>query len=201
MRTSPDNILLRLPESQEQQIREVFAGLEARGFPAQQQTPHITITFSPVMADEVVHRAALLLPALIPARLDRVGTVVFGTKRKQTVAWLLETSEELECAAREISALNPQGRGSRWTPHLTMGLRLPREIVPDYLRALDELTPAHLRQLTAIRAALWRPRTEELTVLADASSPQETRIRTDQMLVKDSTGGSSHVKGGAVHGQ
>ncbi|PRA06196.1 2'-5' RNA ligase [Arthrobacter sp. MYb229] len=175
MRSSPENILLRLADAEEQQIREVFARLSERGFPAQQQTPHITITFSPAMADEVAQCSARLLPALIPARLERAGTVVFGTKRKQTVAWLLEASEELESAAREISALNPDGRGSRWTPHLTMGLRLPREIVPDYIRALDELTPRNLEQLTAIRAALWKPLGGELTVLAEASSAHETR--------------------------
>lgn len=166
MSMSPENILLRLPQIQEQQIREVFARLEESGFPAQQQTPHITITFSPAMRPEVISRAAQLLPSLIPASLQRVGTIVFGIKRKQTVAWLLETSEELESAAREISVLNPDGRGSRWVPHLTMGLRLPREIVPDYIRAMDELTSSHLRELTAERAAFWSPRTQELTVLA-----------------------------------
>lgn len=150
-------------------MREIFACLEDRGFPAQQQTPHITVTFSPAMAPEVVQRATELLPPVIPARFRRVGTVVFGTKRKQTVAWLLETSDELEIAARDISALNPDGRGPRWTPHLTMGLRLPREIVPDYIRALDEVTSPHLRELTAARAAFWRPRTRELTVLAGAN--------------------------------
>lgn len=173
---SPDNILLHLPEDEEQQIREVFARLEERGFPAQQQTPHITITFSPSMSDEVVERAADLLPPVIPASLRRVGTVVFGTKRKQTVAWLLETSDALEIAAREMSALNPDGRGPRWTPHLTMGLRLPREIVPEYIRALDEVTSPHLKELTAVRAALWRPGTQELTVLAPAVSPAERRL-------------------------
>lgn len=166
---SPENILLHLPEDEEHQVREVFARLEERGFPAQQQTPHITITFSQAMADDVVQRAAELLPPVIPASFRRVGTVVFGTKRKQTVAWLLETSDELEIAAREISALNPDGRGPRWTPHLTMGLRLPRVMVPDYMRALDEVTPSHLRQLTAVRAALWRPQAKELTVLAESS--------------------------------
>jgi len=98
--------------------------------------------------------------------------VVFGTKRKQTVAWLLETSDELESAARAISALNPDGRGPRWTPHLTMGLRLPRKIVPDYMRALDEEISIYLRELTAVRAALWRPRTQELSVLAGAKSAE-----------------------------
>lgn len=165
---SPDNILLHLPKQEEQQVREIFARLEEWGFPLQQQTPHITVTFSPRMAEDVVKRAAELLPDLIPARFQRVGTVVFGTKRKQTVAWLLETSDELEIAARRISALNPDGRGPRWTPHLTMGLRLPREIVPDYVRALDELVPQQFRELTAVRAALWRPRIRELTVLAGA---------------------------------
>lgn len=166
---SPDNILLQLRDEDELQVREVFARLEERGFPAQQQTPHITVTFSSFMAPEVVTRAAELLPAVIPARFDRVGTVVFGTKRKQTVAWLLETTDELEIAAREISAHNPDGRGPRWTPHLTVGLRLPREHVPAYLQALDEVTPASFKELLAPRAVLWRPRTQERTVLAEAN--------------------------------
>ena len=164
--TSPDNILLHLPEGEEQQVSAVFARLAERGFPAQKQTPHITITYSPIMAVDAVQRAAELLPPVIPSRFRRVGTVVFGTKRKRTVAWLLESSVALENAAREISALNPDGRGRSWTPHLTMGLRLPREIVPDYIRALDEVTSPHLKDLTAVRAAYWRPRTQELTVLA-----------------------------------
>lgn len=168
--TSPDNILLRLPPAEEQQVREVFARLAERGFPPQQQTPHITITYSPIMAADVVRRAADLLPSVIPSPFRRVGTVVFGTKRKRTVAWLLETTDAMESAAREISALNPDSRGRSWTPHLTMGLRLPREIVPDYVRALDEVTSPHFKQLTAVRAAHWMPRIEELTVLADASS-------------------------------
>lgn len=177
--TSPDNILLHLPEHEEQQVREVFARLEERGFPAQQQTPHITITFSPVMAVDVVQRAAELLPPVIPASFRRVGTVVFGTKRKQTVAWLLETSDELESAARDISALNPDGRGPRWTPHLTVGLRLPREIIPDYMRALDEVTSPHLKELTAARAALWKPRAQKLTVLAEAGRVDNAELRLD----------------------
>ncbi|QGU06902.1 2',5' RNA ligase family [Corynebacterium occultum] len=171
--TSPDNILLHLEKDEEQQVREIFALLEQQGFPAQQQTPHITITFSPSMAGDVVKRATELLPPVIPASFQRVGTVVFGTKRKQTVAWLLETSDEMEIAARHISALNPAGRGPRWTPHLTMGLRLPREIVPDYIRALDEVTSPHLKELTAVRAVFWRPRTQGLTVLAKASLADE----------------------------
>lgn len=168
--TSPDNILLHLAEREDEQVREIYAQLAARGFPAQQQTPHITVTFAPRMGDGVVKKAAELLPPLIPARFRRVGTVVFGTRRKQTVAWLLETSDELEIAAREISALNPDGRGPRWTPHLTMGLRLPRETVPGYIRALDELVPSQLQELTAVRAGVWRPRAGELTVLAEADN-------------------------------
>ncbi|MGO2653797.1 2'-5' RNA ligase family protein [Corynebacterium casei] len=163
---SPDNILLHLPEQEEQYVRQLFAQLAERGFPVQNQTPHITITFSPEMKEHVSVRAAELLPAVIPAQFQRVGIIVFGTKRKQTVAWLLETSGELEAVARELSGINPDGRGKRWIPHLTVGLRLPREIVPDYIRALDELTSPHFKELTAARAALWKPRLQELTVLA-----------------------------------
>lgn len=166
---SPDNILLHLSDEDEQQVRGVLARLEERGFPAQAQKPHITITFSPVMPDYVVQGAAELLPPVLPAAFRRAGSVVFGTKRKQTVAWLLETTNELEIAARQVSALNPEGRGPRWTPHLTVGLRLPRDIVPDYIRALDEVTSAHLTELTAVRAALWCPRTQKLRVLPEPS--------------------------------
>ena len=166
---SPENILLHLADEEEQQVRDLFRVLEERGFPRQNQKPHITLTFAQTMNQHVVERAVELLPPLIPASFKRVGNVIFGTRRKQTIAWLLETSDELEVAAREISALNPVGRGPRWIPHLTVGLRLPREIIPDYIQALDELTPSHFRELTAIRAALWQPQLQELTVLAGES--------------------------------
>lgn len=166
MSRSPENILLYLKQSEEVKIREIFGELASRGFPLQHQTPHISITFAPELLDAVALRAAQLLPAVIPANLHRVGTVVFGTKRKQSVAWLLEASDDLEIAAREISALNPHGRGPRWTPHVTMGLRLPREIVPDYIKALDELGNTFQHELTAARAALWKPKRQQMTLLA-----------------------------------
>ena len=163
--TSPDNILLYLHEDDEAQVREIFARLAARGFPVQRQTPHITITFAPQMEETVVQRAGELLPEVVPATFARRGAMVFGTKSKRTVAWLLETTDELEEAARQISAVNPVGRGNRWAPHLTMGLRLPKDIVPDYLRALDEETSTHFKQLRATSAALWQPRFQKKTVL------------------------------------
>ncbi|WIM68526.1 2'-5' RNA ligase family protein [Corynebacterium breve] len=162
---SPDNILLRLPEEQDAYIRQVFAELHARGLPQQNQTPHITVTFSPRMDQVVVDKAKELLPALMPSTMARVGVVVFGTKSKQTIAWLLEADPLLEEAARELSALNPDGRGRRWTPHLTVGLRIPRGIVPEYMKALDEVTSGHFKEVTAERAVLWRPNIQELTEL------------------------------------
>ena len=169
MSRSPDNILLYLAPQQQQQVRSIFATLAAQGFPAQQQTPHISLTFSPAMDEQVVQKAAQLLPAVVPASLRRAGTVVFGTKRKQTVAWLLDAPAELEDAARTLSALNPDGRGHRWIPHLTMGLRLPKEIVPDYIRALDEATSPHFKELTAQCAGLWKPRLQQLEILAGST--------------------------------
>lgn len=64
---------------------------------------------------------------------------------------------------------------ARAGPHLTVGLRLPREIVPDYLRALDGV-PLHLENFTAIRAALWRPSIQQLSVLAEATWADSLRI-------------------------
>ena len=154
---SPENILLRLPDEEEQEIRAIFTALAERGFPEQHQRPHISVTFAPTMATKVVGEAAVVLPPLLPAALRRSGVVVFGTKSKQTVAWLLEAPEELERAARRLSAMNPDGRGERWIPHLTVGLRLPKAMVPDYIAALADVTSPHLTAVTADRAAFYQP--------------------------------------------
>ena len=164
-RNSPENLLLYLTPEDENTIRDVYAALAQRGFPAQRQRPHITVTFAPALETAVVDEARSLLPPLLPAAFRRVGTVVFGTKSKQTVAWLLETTDELESAARRLSASNPAGRGPRWTPHLTMGLRLPRAMVPEYMRALDEISTFEHKEFTAAKAAWWRPKTQQLEVL------------------------------------
>ena len=74
------------------------------------------------------------------------------------MAWLLEGPDDLEHAARDISALNPDGRGDRWTPHLTMGLRLPKALVADYITALNELTSPHFTEVVADRAAFYQPK-------------------------------------------
>lgn len=163
-RNSPENLLLYLRPEDEDKVRGVFAALEEEGFPVQHQRPHITVTFAPMMDPGVVKLARELLPPLMPAAFHRVGTVVFGRKSKQTVAWLLETTDELEIAARQISAANPEGRGPRWTPHLTMGLRLSRALVPDYMRALDEIAGPEHKEFTAEHAAWWRPKTQCLEV-------------------------------------
>lgn len=155
---SPENILLRLPRSEEDEIRAIYAELARRGFPEQQQRPHVTVTFAQDMDRRVVGEAAVVLPPVLPARLARVGTVVFGRKSKQTVAWLLEAPDELDTAARHVSALNPHGRGPRWIPHLTMGLRLPKSIVPAYIEALAALPTPHVTAVTAHQAVFYQPR-------------------------------------------
>lgn len=154
---SPENILLRLPAEEEAQIRAIYTELTLRGFPEQHQRPHVSITFAPTMDRRVVREAADLLPPLLPAALRRAGIVVFGTKSKQTVTWLLEAPEELETAARRLSALNPEGRGRRWIPHLTMGLRLPKVLVPGYIEALGEVTSTHFAHITAHRGVFYQP--------------------------------------------
>ncbi|WP_301924717.1 2'-5' RNA ligase family protein [Corynebacterium glaucum] len=155
---SPENILLRLPKEEEEAVRAIYAALAERGFPQQHQRPHVSITFAPTMDTRVVGEAAELLPGLLPEALRRAGVVIFGTKSKQTVTWLLEAPEELERAARRLSAMNPDGRGDRWVPHLTIGLRLPKAIVPDYVAALGEVTSPHFTEITAERAVFYQPR-------------------------------------------
>lgn len=155
---SPENILLRLPKEEEEAIRAIYSSLAERGFPQQHQRPHVSITFAPTMDTQVVGEAAELLPGLLPQALRRAGVVIFGTKSKQTVTWLLEAPEKLERAARHLSAMNPDGRGDRWVPHLTMGLRLPKAIVPDYIAALGEVTSPHFTEITAERAVFYQPR-------------------------------------------
>lgn len=163
---SPENILLYLPKQQEQQIRKIFSDLAELGLPQQNQRPHITITFAQHMARDTVERAAELLPQVIPAEFKRAGTVIFGTRSKQTVTWLLETTDEMHRVAREISVANPDGRGWQWIPHLTVGLRIPRAQIPEYLASLEKVTPTRFKQLTAERAGWWRPSIQEYTALA-----------------------------------
>ncbi|WP_054953851.1 2'-5' RNA ligase family protein [Flaviflexus massiliensis] len=163
---SPQNILLYLPPDQERQVNEIFDALEARGFPRQRQTPHISITFSQSMAPAAVEHAAQTLPGVIPAEFQRVGTVVFGTRGKQTVAWLLETGQPMWQVAREISALNPDHHRVEWIPHLTMGSRIPREMVPEYIASLDEVTPRRFKHVCAHRAGFWMPTTRQYRALA-----------------------------------
>nr|WP_284500824.1 2'-5' RNA ligase family protein [Bowdeniella massiliensis] len=79
-----------MPTEQQRQVREIFGALEARGFPRRNQTPHITISFSHDMASAAVERAAEVLPDVVPAYFQRVGT-----------------GEPMRQAAREISTLNP----------------------------------------------------------------------------------------------
>lgn len=154
---SPENILLRLPEEEELEVRRVYAALAERGFPEQRQRPHISVTFAPKMDPRVVGEAAELLPRHLPATLRRSGVVVFGTKSKQTVAWLLEAPEDLTHAAQQLSKLNPEGRGAQWIPHLTMGLRIPKALVPGYIETLAEVTSPHFKELTAQCAAFYQP--------------------------------------------
>lgn len=109
------------------------------------------------MQPRVVGEAAVILPPVLPAVFRRVGVVVFGTKSKQSIAWLLEGPEEVEQAARRLSAMNPEGRGDRWVPHLTMGLRIPKALVPDYIASLASVTSPHFNDISVERAAFYQP--------------------------------------------
>lgn len=54
---------------------------------------------------------------------------------------------------RTLDPVSPE----RWAPHLTMGLRLPKAVVPDYIAALAEVTSPHLTELTVASAAFYQP--------------------------------------------
>ena len=165
--TSPENILFYLSPDHDAQVRDIFAQLANRGFPQQHQTPHISVTFAPHLPQRTVDLAATLLPVHLPATFSRRGFVTFGTRSKQTVAWMLETDLDLEETARQISATNPEGRGQRWIPHLTLGLRLPRRMVGDYINALDEIASPYFKEITADRAGYWRPAQQHLQLFED----------------------------------
>ena len=63
---SPDNILMYLLPEQEAQIKEIFVQLAERGFPQQNQKPHITVTFAPTMSPEVIQRAVSYTHLTLP---------------------------------------------------------------------------------------------------------------------------------------
>ena len=66
---SPENILLRLLEAEEQAVRAIYAELAERGFPQQHQRPHISVTFAPTMHRRAIAAASDLLPPVLPAAL------------------------------------------------------------------------------------------------------------------------------------
>lgn len=103
---------------------------------------------------------------VVPTTLRRVGTVVFGTRSKQTVAWLLEAEPELHKVAAQLSEANPEGRGPMWIPHLTVGLRIPKTIVPHYLETLAGVTSTHFKEIRVDRASFWRPSVQQERILA-----------------------------------
>lgn len=137
-------------------MRSIFHALAQRGFPPQSQSPHITVTFARAL-DEGVVKQSRELDRHLPAHFLRAGVVVFGTRAKQTVAWALEADPALEEAAARVDAHNPEGRAGRWIPHLTMGLRIPRQVVGSYIDALNELTMGRDRTLVAQRLVYRRP--------------------------------------------
>lgn len=153
---SPENLLFRLVPDDEQWVREIFRALAERGFPPQGQSPHITVTYAQKLDAEVIEQGAQL-HQFLPATFERTGVVVFGTRAKQTVAWALEADPALEEAAARVDAHNPEGRAGRWIPHLTMGLRIPRQVVGSYIDALNELTMGRDRTLVAQRLVYRRP--------------------------------------------
>ena len=164
---SPENILLHLPEEQDAYVREIFAEIGRRDLPNPGQRPHISVTFAQQMSPAVVDLAAELLPTVIPTTLRRVGTVVFGTRSKQTIAWLLEADPELHKVAAKLSEANPEGRGPMWIPHLTVGLRVPKQVVPRYLETLADVTSSHFKEIRVDRASFWRPSVQQERILAE----------------------------------
>lgn len=149
-------------------VRESWEALRGLGLPSQADhrgmtnAPHVSLVVARAIPDEVRDRAAELFAPLLPATLHLRGAVVIGRGARLTLALLAEPERTVVDAVTELRAMTPAVRHPVWTPHVTLGRRIPRDRIGE---ALAVVTDAPTR-VTATRLRWWNPDTGTIDVLA-----------------------------------
>lgn len=156
-------------------VESRWRALRFHGLPSQldhrgmTNAPHLSLVVATSIPDAVVARARDIFTALLPVRLDVRGLVVFGSGARVTVAHLAEPPAEVADAVAELRAATPLVRHPVWTPHVTLGRRIPRERLGEAFAAVDPRggDPAP-DVLVADRLRWWDPATATIDVLVQA---------------------------------
>lgn len=128
----------------ETSVRGLWDGLAAAGVPSQaghtapSNRPHVTLTVAEQMDDDV---DAALRPLLDRLPLPCVigAPMLFGGGRTVTLVRLVVPSADLlalhadiheTCAPHMPKGVLPHAEPGRWTPHVTLGRRIPPDLVP-----------------------------------------------------------------------
>lgn len=128
----------------ETRVRTLWDGLAAAGCPSQaghtapSNRPHVTLTVTEQLDDAV---DAALRPVLERLPLPCVvgAPMLFGGGRTVTLVRLVVPSADLlalhadvhaACAPFMVKGVLPHAEPGRWTPHVTLGRRIPPERVP-----------------------------------------------------------------------
>lgn len=164
---------LSFDDESERAIVEQWRALRAAGLPSQADhrvmtnAPHLTLVVAREIPSRVVDTAREALAPLLPVSLELRGRVVFGSGSRVTLAHLAEPPREVADHVARLRAETPALRHAVWTPHITLGRRIPRERIGEAFDVLDGVaSQEHLRTLRANRLRWWRPDAGTIDLLA-----------------------------------
>lgn len=151
-------------------VRESWQALRFLGLPSQADhrgvtnAPHLSLVVARAIPDDVRLRAAELLAPLLPAVLELRGIVVIGRGARVTLALLAEPEPPVVDAVTQLRALTPAVRHPVWTPHVTLGRRIPRDRIGEAIAGVHDAPTC----VTGTRLRWWDPDAGTIDVLAGA---------------------------------
>lgn len=172
----PDHALeLSFDDASQRAVIAQWEALQAAGLPSQadhrsmSNAPHVTLAAATPIDPAVVGPAGDLVLPHLPAPLAVRGLLVLGDGPRVTVAHLVEPDPDLAEAVARLREMVPGLRHPVWTPHVTLSRRLPRRLLPEALRVLEEIAP--IRSIVAGRLRWWDPDLRQVeTVVGEVSS-------------------------------
>lgn len=152
---------LSFDATSEATVREGWEALRWNGIPSQADNlrgmvnePHLSLLVASDISADVRERACVAFARHIPCELAVRGVVILGEGTRVTLAYLVEPDAEIARIVGELRAATPALRHPVWTPHITLGRRIPREHLGTALAVLEESRP---KTLTADRLRWWDP--------------------------------------------
>ena len=156
-------------------VEDQWRALRFLGLPSQldhrgmTNAPHLSLVVASAIPDDVVARAREFFAAALPIRLDVRGLIAFGAGSRVTLAHLAEPPRAVVDEVTALRQASPRVRHPVWTPHVTLGRRIPRDRLGEATAAVDarggEPAPD---VLVADRLRWWDPATATIDVLARA---------------------------------